>query len=135
LVDRLQRFVAAACQPKKVMRILFYLLTICMVCLLLPACKKNSTAAKNGCDPLAITSRKIVAKKATVKLTATATYPVYLVEEGSIDTKLIPCNFPAGPEYNQNDLQVTITGDVKPVAAIDYGPCCSENLVITSIAK
>lgn len=117
------------------MRISFSLLITYIICLLLPACKKNSTAVKNGCDPLSTTSRQLIAKKATVKLTATATYPVYLVEEGAIDTKLIPCNFPVGAEYYQNDLQVIISGDVKPVAAIDYGPCCSENLVITQISK
>lgn len=117
------------------MRSCFAIAFIFIISILLHACKKNSTTAKNGCDPLANTSRKIVAKKATVKLTATATYPVYLVEEGTIDTKLIPCNFPSGVEFYKDGLSVIISGDVKPFFAIDYGPCCSENFVITSIAK
>lgn len=68
-----------------------------------------------------------------VKLTATVTEPVYLVEEGTIDTRLIPCNFPM--EFYQNDLQVNISGEVKSTQQIGSAPCCAENFVIKEISR
>lgn len=96
---------------------------------LLSACKKKSDG--DGCHSAAPTIRQLVDKPAVVKVTATV-YSVYLVEQGAIDTKLVPCNLPK--EFFQNDLQVTISGDVK-AAAQDGGPCCTENIVITKISR
>ena len=92
------------------MRLRLAILSIILFSFLSYSCKKAGNT-KQGCDPNATTTRQIVNKRATVKLTATAVYPVYLVEEGSIDTKLIPCNFPNA--FYQNDLPVIISGDVK----------------------
>ena len=109
---------------------------ILQICLLLSLCAcKKKEAIVNGCESNAPTSRVITGKKATVKLTGTATHPIYLVEEGSIDTKLVPCNYPTGADYYQHDLQVIISGEVKSTPSTAYGPCCMESFVITTIAK
>jgi len=95
------------------------------------ACKKKSNTDTN-CFPDAITLRQIVNKHATIKLTGTIN-SVYIIEDGAITDKLIPCNFPM--EFYQNDLQVTISGEVKATPQIAFGPCCTENFVITEITR
>jgi len=95
------------------------------------SCKKEDKAS--NCPTEIPTTRQINNRKAVVKLTATYTEPVYLVEEGSIDTRLIPCNFPM--EFYQSDLQVTISGEVKGTRQTGLAPCCSENFVITKISR
>lgn len=99
--------------------------------LAMPSCKKEDKAT--ACFADMATTRKISNKRATVKLTATMTEPVYLVEEGTIDTRLLPCNLPM--EYYQHDLQVTISGDVKATTQTGPAPCCAENFVITAISR
>lgn len=95
------------------------------------SCKKEKEVA--GCFADEPTTRKIINKRATVKLTATMTEPVYLVEEGSIDTRLLPCNLPM--EFYQHDLPVTVSGEVKAARQTGQVPCCAENLVITAITR
>lgn len=95
------------------------------------SCKKGDKI--NNCFSDVPTIRQINNRKAVVRLTATYTEPVYLVEEGTIDTRLIPCNFPL--EFYQNDLQVTISGKVKVTKQTGQVPCCAENFVITSISR
>jgi hypothetical protein len=102
-----------------------------LIMLHLISCKKQDEST--GCFSNAATTRVIANKKAMVKLTATAVEPVYLVEEGSIDTRLIPCNFP--PEFYENDLEVTISGEVKATPQTGLVPCCAENFVITKISR
>ena len=92
------------------------------------SCKKDIKTTR--CFPDASTVRQITNEQAVIKLTATVN-PVYIVEQGSIDTKLVPCNFPM--EFYQNDLQVIISGDVK--ATPQSGFCCNENFVITKITR
>ncbi len=93
------------------------------------ACRKKNDTGE--CFPGSPTVRQIVNKPAVVKVTATVT-PVYLVEEGTIDTRLIPCNLPM--EFLQHDLQVIISGDIKATSQ-GAGPCCDENFVITKISR
>ena len=95
------------------------------------SCKKEEKAT--NCFSDAPTVRVITNKKATIKLTATYVEPVYLVEEGTIDTRLIPCNFPM--EFYQDDLPVTISGEVKESKQTRLVPCCAENFVITKISR
>lgn len=94
------------------------------------SCKKNKDTS--GCFPNATTVRKISNKRAVIKVTATID-PAWIIEEGAIDTKLIPCNFPM--EFLQNDLQVIISGEVKSTLQVGPGPCCNENFVITKISR
>ena len=58
---------------------------------------------------------------------------VYIIEQGYIDSKLIPCNLPM--EFYQNDLQIVISGDVKSTIQGGPGSCCNENFVITKISR
>jgi hypothetical protein len=95
------------------------------------SCKKEEKAT--NCFSDVPTIRVVTNKKATVKLTATYVEPVYLVEEGTIDTRLIPCNFPM--EFYQHDLQVTISGEVKETKQTGLVPCCAENFVIAKISR
>lgn len=99
--------------------------------LMIFSCKKDKKEVE--CFDNLRTVREVVNKKATVRLTATAVAPVYLVEEGSIDTKLVPCNFPH--EFYKDGLIVTISGLVKETAPGTFGPCCYENFVIVDISR
>ncbi len=94
-------------------------------------CKKENKI-NTGCQPNAGTVRQIIDKQAVIKVTATVN-PVYIVEQGSIDTKLIPCNLPM--EFYQNDLQVIISGEVKTTPQVMPVPCCTENFYITKITR
>jgi hypothetical protein len=116
------------------MRAGLYLVLFPVTIFSLASCKKNKPA-ENDCAPGNPVIRTIVNKKATVHLTGTIAYPVYLTELGTIDTRLVPCNFPAGAAFHQEGLQVTISGDVKVTFSTDYGPCCTENLVLSAIVK
>lgn len=98
------------------------------ILVLFGACKKEN---EGECSSGAPTIRQITDKRAVVKVTATM-IPVYLLEENTIDTWLIPCNLPQ--EYFQHDLEVIISGDVKTMPR-DGGPCCKESIIITKISK
>ncbi|RYE58460.1 MAG: hypothetical protein EOP48_03485 [Sphingobacteriales bacterium] len=76
--------------------------------------------------------RKIKDRTATVVVGATI-HAAYLVEDGSIDSKLIPCNLEH--EYMQQGLKVIISGDIKARKADLNEPCCSENIVLTKIER
>ena len=93
------------------------------------SCKKQEN--KDTCFPGAATVRQIKDKPAVIKVTATV-YSVYLVEQGAIDSRLIPCNLPK--DFMQHDLQVIVSGDVKATQQ-GPGPCCSENFVVTKISR
>ena len=95
------------------------------------SCKKENKAIPCFAD--LATTRQVSNKRATVKLTATISEPVYLVEEGAIDTRLLPCNLPMA--YYQHDLKVTVSGEVKDTPQIGSPPCCVENFVITAISR
>src|SRR5688572_17108204 len=94
-------------------------------------CRKENTST-DACAGHGATVRKISNQAATIKLTATH-FPVWIIEDGTIDAKLIPCNFPM--EFYQDDLKVTISGDVKSSASGPLDPCCMEYFVITSISR
>ncbi len=128
----LQRQLVTGCHVAN-MRNNFILIILVIASCFCYACKKGESSSHQNCDTGAATIRTIVSKKATVKLTATATHAIYLVEEGAVDTKLIPCSI--GMEYYQNDLSVIISGEVKQTKPDGMSPCCMENIVLTSISK
>ncbi|RPD43439.1 hypothetical protein [Paracnuella aquatica] len=105
--------------------------TLLIIIYLPISCKKEDKAT--DCFSGISTVRTINNKRVVVKLTATYFEPVYLVEEGTIDTRLIPCNFPI--EFYQHDLQVTISGEVKATQQRGSAPCCAENFLITKISR
>ena len=111
------------------MRHIIPILTFLISATVFNSCKKNNDT--DVCFSGVPTVRQITDKPAVIKVTATM-YAVYIVEQGAIDTKLIPCNLPK--EFFQNDLQVTISGEVKATPQ-GSGPCCTENFVITKITR
>ena len=125
-----QRFGYPACQLQKdrMLRV-FSVMALAAFASLFFSCKKQDQ--KDACFPGVATVRKITDKPAVVKVIATAN-TVYIVEQGTIDTKLIPCNLPK--EFAQNDLAVIVSGDVKATPQTS-GPCCSENFVISEIKR
>jgi hypothetical protein len=104
--------------------ILFILLSFVLIT---ASCKKdkNSTAE---CFPGATTIRQIVNQPATIKQ---SNLQFYIVEKGSIDLKLIPCDLPV--QFQVDNLAVTISGEVK--AAAQQSVCCTENFIIQKISR
>jgi hypothetical protein len=94
-----------------------------------PSCKKDKNS-NSDCFPNSSTVRQINNAQATVKK---AGEKFYIVEQGSIDTKLNPCTLPQ--EFQIDNLQVTISGDVKSTIQSGPGPCCTENFVIAKISR
>jgi hypothetical protein len=93
------------------------------------SCKKDNSST-NDCFPNTSTVRQVTNAQATVKK---AEDKFYLVEQGSIDTKLNPCLLPQ--EFQVDELHVTISGDVRSRPQGASEPCCTENFVITKISK
>ncbi len=98
------------------------------------ACSKNDNKKTDGCYPDALTGRVITNQKATVYVSGGLKTGTYLVEDGTIDTKLVPCN-PLTSEFLQNGMKVFISGDVKATPYTSGEPCCVYSFVITSITK
>ena len=94
------------------------------------SCKKDNNKI-DDCFPNSTTSRQILNKPATIKQQPGGLF--YIVEQGTIDTKLNPCNLT--PEFQVDNLLVIISGDVKATVQGGPGPCCTENFVITKIAR
>jgi hypothetical protein len=113
------------------------LLTIGLFSLLFYSCKKNDTNTTDyfpnttGCFLNASTERKIIDKPATVIEQGVGVF--YIVEQGTIDTRLNPCNLPDACRVN--NLQVTISGDVKTTVQGAPAPCCTDDFVITKITR
>jgi hypothetical protein len=76
------------------------------------------------------TIRQINNQKATV---ISQNGQFYLIESGTIDTRLRPCNLPQ--KFQVNNLQVVISGNVKSTIRNGVEPCCTENFVITKILE
>ena len=112
------------------MRRFLTLMVLFTTTIVLESCNKDKDIV--DCFPGSPTVRNIVNKGAVVKINGTI-YKAYLYEEGTIDTKLIPCNFP--DEFYEDDLRVTISGIVKKAPAFLSNPCCAEYFVITKISR
>jgi hypothetical protein len=93
------------------------------------SCKKGSNSTPD-CFPDTSTVRQISNAQATIKKVEAA---FYIVEQGSVDTKLNPCTLPT--DFQVNNLQVIISGDVKATLQGGPGPCCTEDFVITKISR
>ncbi len=102
---------------------------VLLVALLFFSCKKDDNANKD-CSASKITQRQIKDAKASVFHSGN-TY--YIVEQGTIDTKLLPCNLPQ--EFRIDKLSVIVSGDVKATVQTHFGVCCTEEFVITQISK
>jgi hypothetical protein len=92
-------------------------------------CKKNTHAPEN-CFEDATTVRQITDKQARMVQSGEE---FYIVEQGTIDTRLNPCNL--APAFRVNDMEVTVSGDVKATVRSSNSPCCTDDFVITSISR
>jgi hypothetical protein len=97
-----------------------------------PGCRKSKDVASDRCDNNRQTIRVITDRPAKVVVGATI-YGAYYIEEGTIDTRLIPCEVPM--EFMQHGLKVVISGEIKQRKARSGEPCCAEDIVITNIRK
>ena len=93
------------------------------------SCKKDNNT-NTDCFPNTSTVRQITNAQATVKA---AGGKFYIVEQNTIDTKLNPCNL--AQEFQVDNLQVTISGDVKLTSYGVGEHCCTDNFVVTKISK
>lgn len=92
------------------------------------SCKKEIDGS-GDCFSNVATTGQITDQQATV---INYSGKFYLVEKGTIDSKLNPCNL--AREYQVNDLPVTISGEIKKQTQPAPGPCCTINFVITKIS-
>ena len=100
---------------------------IAIVIVIMNGCKKDKVLMPD-CFPQMTTTRQIMDQQATVVLQNEV---FYLIEQGTIDTRLKPCNLPQ--KYQIHNLQVTISGAVKSTIRNGVEPCCVENFVLTQI--
>lgn len=111
------------------MQIVRFIIRFIIVATIISSCHKNHSRA-DDCFPDAATVRQIKDKQAIIK---SAGGQFYIVEQGAIDSKLIPCNL--AKEFQVDNSVVTLSGDVKATLNTAFEPCCTENLVITKITK
>lgn len=114
---------------KTLMRLNFRLVTLIFFVTSITSCEKDNNPTVD-CFPNTSTVRQITNKQATIK---SAGGKFYIIEQGTIDTKLNPCNLTH--EFQVDNLQVTISGDVKATVQGGPEPCCTENFVITKISR
>ncbi len=106
-------------------------LSFVLVTTIICSCKKdNNKNTTTNCLPNATTVRQITNAKATV---TAAGGKFYIVQQGTIDTKLNPCTL--AQEFQVNNLQVIISGDVKLTSYAVGEPCCTDNFVIIKITR
>ena len=83
------------------------LIAFLLVMTIISSCKKDNNT-NSDCFPNSSNVRQITNAQATIKA---AGGKFYIVEQGSIDTKLNPCKL--SQEFQENNLQVLVSGDVK----------------------
>ena len=93
------------------------------------SCKKNADI-KTTCLPDSKTVREITDKAAVVKA---VNNQFYLIEQGTVDSKLRPCTL--SQQFQHDNLNVTISGEVKATLQCADCPCCIEDFVITKISQ
>lgn len=107
-------------------RILLFIVSLMTI---IPSCKKDKKS-NTECFPGSTTVRQITEGPAVVKEVNTR---FFIIEKGSIDTKLNPCPFP--DKFKVDNLEVIISGEVKAAAQAGPGPCCGQDFALTRIKK
>ena len=105
------------------------LLALLLAVTMVPSCKKEKDSNAD-CFSNSLTVRQITDAQATIKNVGGK---YYIVEQGSIDTRLNPCNLPEA--FRVNDLLVTTSGEVKATVQVGPGPFGADNFVITKISR
>ncbi len=106
-------------------RLLFILGTACIL-----SCKKQNNKPED-CYANEVTYRTLLNAQATIKKSPDNNF--FIIEQGTIDTKLNPCNLQ--DDFKIDSLQVIVTGNVKRTERFGFGPCCIEDFVISSIRR
>ena len=113
------------------MRPIFPFIAFILVATIFSSCKKNDNTTNNtGCIANATTVRQINNAQATVKINAGK---FYIFEQGTIDTRLNPCFL--ATEFQVDNLQVIISGEVKLTQRVGNEPCCTEDFMIIKITR
>jgi hypothetical protein len=112
---------------KKTMRYYQKFIAAILIISALSSCKKRKDVTAD-CSPNSPTVRKVTNAQATIKKDQGK---YFIIEKGSIDSKLNPCALPE--EYQINDFSITVSGDVKETHQSNI--CCTENFLITKISK
>jgi hypothetical protein len=107
----------------------YFKIIIILVSTIIFSCKKDNNS-NTDCFPNTSTVRQITNGQATIKEVGGK---FYIVEKGSIDNKLNPCSL--ATEFQVDNLEVTITGDVKSTTQGGADPCCTENFIISKISR
>ena len=108
----------------------FLCLSLVLSSTFLVSCKKEKKPTVN-CFPNRTTYRQIVNMPASVRQLPGGTF--YIIEQGSFDLRLNPCNLPK--DFQVDNLDVKLSGDVKTTIQGGPGPCCSEDFVILKITR
>lgn len=105
------------------------ILCLVLLCGIITACKKTKDA-KADCYRDNAVRYEINNQLATV-------YQVngeyYIAEQNTIDTRLFPCNLPAG--FQQNNTAVLVSGQVKSLPYSSTRPAGDAALIITAISR
>lgn len=94
------------------------------------SCKKQEKITTD-CFSDVTTVRQIINKPATIRMQPNGNF--FIIEQGTIDTKLNPCNLPA--DFQIDNLNVTLSGNVKFTILNGTFACCTENFVVTKISR
>ena len=96
------------------------------------SCKKTQSGIdENACFNDAEATRQITNSPAAIFQLPDSSF--VLVEEGTFDTWLIPCNLPS--EFEENNLLVVLSGKTRPQVSTVPAPCCPEEMIVTQIAR
>ncbi|RDC62166.1 hypothetical protein [Adhaeribacter pallidiroseus] len=115
---------------KSIFRNKLQLFGFALFLLLVSSCDKEKEEEVPGKNCLAeIETVREIKNKPAIVTNAGSQY--YLVEEGTIDTKLKPCYL--SQEFLVDNLLVTISGEVKKTN--QEGICCTDNFKVTQIFK
>ncbi len=106
----------------------YILVFISLILIISTSCKKDNKLDR-ACFTDTANAGRLIDKQATIKLSGTT---FYMYEQGTIDTRLIPCNLPQ--DFKVNDLQVKISGYTKQ-SKEGGAICCTEILFITKITR
>lgn len=117
---------ALRCQLEKSMRSISIFISLLFI--LCSSCKKNNILDR-ACFTDTANAGKLINRQAVIKLSGN---DFYMYEQGTIDTKLIPCNLPL--DFQVDDLQVLISGYTKQ-SREGGNTCCTEILFITKITR
>lgn len=97
--------------------------------LVIIACSKEGST-ESSCANDAPTERTLIDKAATVREIGGQ---YYIIEQNTIDTKLLPCNL--DPSFAFDNLPVVVSGDVKKTDLTAGEPCCINNFIISRITR